>query len=223
MVAIQARARAAAIQIQRPFGAVASPRRVLGGIVGVSIAFSGPVFLALCTGTAEGVTGALVLASTQAPLRLVLAAVALHLPASTDGVKEGGRAAATLWLMASLALVALPGFGAFAGAFLAGVAIAGVWPVHGLLVLAALGLATGAQLAPYARLREGSAGAGLGRGLRLVGAVALFLALVAGLRPGPLVELIRPAVSAVIGVPAAAQSRGLEPEAVESGEAGGGH
>lgn len=189
----------------------------------VSAAFSGSMFLALCTGTVEGAVGAMLMASAQAPVRLVLAALAQRAPAPRDGVGEAGRTAAALWLVASLALVALPGSGAFAGAVLAGTSIARDWPIHGLLVLGALGLASGAQLAPYARLRGGPGGStGLSRGLRLVGAAALALALLSGLRPAPLVELIRPAVSAALGAPTQAPHGVPEPEAADSSAAEGG-
>lgn len=168
----------------------------------VFISLSALVFLAMCTGTAEGVTGALVLATAQAPVRLVLMALALR-PGS-DGMGQGEGSTAGLWLVAGLALVALPGSGAFAGAVLAGVAIAGLWPVHGLLVLVALGLGTAALLAPCVRRRGGLSGARsrLDPRLRLVAAAALALTLAAGLWPGPLVNLIRPAVGIAIGAPA---------------------
>ena len=168
----------------------------------VFVALSGPLFLALCTGAVEGAAGALLVACAQAPVRLLLAALALDRGAR-------GPAAASLWLAAGLCLVAIPGSGAFAGALPAATAVAAAWPVHGLLVLAAAGVASGALLLPYAELR-GAAPGGLGpplrRSLRLVAAVVLTATVVAGLHPRPLAEVMRPAVTAVLPTPAAGGS-----------------
>jgi len=178
----------------------------------VATALAGPPFLALCTATADGVVGAVVLASAQAPARLALVWLALELRAPSGrgaaAERAGGQRLATPWLLAGLALVAFPGFGTFAGLLVAAVPVARVWPVHGLLLLAGMGLATGALAAPYGQLRQGGAAAGgtaTGSGAPRLGActaavvlAALSLSLAVGLRPQPLLDLLQPPAQAAL-------------------------
>lgn len=161
----------------------------------VTIAMAGSVLLALCAGSREAAVGVVVLACAQAPVRLALAALAQgHVDAAAER-----RGLAGWWMAAALALVALPGSGAFAGAFLAAPAVAASWPLQGLTVLAALGLATGALVTPYRvlRARDATAGRALDLGVRLVVVAALALTLALGLRPGLAIEVIELPVSRI--------------------------
>ncbi|MFH1569365.1 MAG: proton-conducting transporter membrane subunit [Gemmatimonadota bacterium] len=180
-------------------------------------AFSGIVLLGLVSRREDAFVGALVLAAAQAPLRLGLALLASRSDAPGATAAAPGRLHA-LWLVGALALLGLPGSGTFAGLVLIGADLADARPVPGVVALAALGLVSAGLLLPYGDLHRTAPSPAPSRAVTAVTVAALAIALAVGLRPQPLVDLIRPAArSTLAGVSSAAAGGDLEEPAPATG------